>query len=143
MIDKIRLELIFYRLAVIATVIILLWVGAYKFTEFEAKAILPLVENHPLMSWLYKVLPEQAVSNLIGVAEIIVGLGLLFALRMPRIGLYTGLGSCVIFVTTLSFLLTTPGACKTVEGFPVCNFFILKDLGYLAISALVAIRGMR
>jgi len=33
-------------------VIILLWVGALKFTAYEAEAIQGLVANSPLMSWM-------------------------------------------------------------------------------------------
>ena len=51
--------------------------------------------------------------------------------------MYAGLASAIIFVTTLSFLVTTPGVFKMVEGFPVTDFFILKDIPYLAISIMV------
>jgi len=31
------------------------WIGALKFTSFEAHGIQPLVANSPLMSWLYDI----------------------------------------------------------------------------------------
>src|SRR5256712_9301003 len=46
------------------------WIGAMKFTAYEANAIQPLVANSPLMSWLYKIFSVQAFSNCLGVLEI-------------------------------------------------------------------------
>lgn len=36
-------------------VIVFLWIGAMKFTNYEAEGIRPFVENSPLMSWLYQI----------------------------------------------------------------------------------------
>lgn len=130
-----------YKLGVLGTVIILIWVGLFKFTAVEAGAIKGLVENHFVMSWMYKVMSVQQVSNFIGIFEVLTGIGLFISLFFKRIGFYAGFASAVIFVTTLSFLITTPGVFKTVEGFPVTDFFILKDIPYLAISLMVYVKG--
>jgi uncharacterized membrane protein YkgB len=130
-----------YKLGVLGTVIILIWIGLFKFTATEAGAIKSLVENHFAMSWMYKVMSLQMVSNIIGFFEIIIGIGLFASLFYNKIGFYAGLGSAVIFATTLSFLFTTPGVFKSVEGFPVTDFFILKDIPYLAISLMVFVKG--
>lgn len=129
-----------YTLGVLGTVIILIWVGLFKFTAVEAGAIKGLVENHFAMSWMYKVMSVQQVSNFIGVFEVLTGIGLFISLFFKRIGLYAGFASAIIFVTTLSFLITTPGVFKSVEGFPVADFFILKDIPYLAISLMVCVK---
>ncbi|AYN05518.1 DUF417 family protein [Flavobacterium sp. 140616W15] len=132
-----NLNQIAYTLGVLGTVIILIWVGLFKFTAVEAGAIKGLVENHFAMGWMYKVMSVQVVSNVIGVFEVFTGVGLLFSLFYRKIGIYAGATSAVIFITTLSFLITTPGVFKMVEGFPVTDFFILKDIPYLAISLMV------
>ena len=129
-----------YTLGVLGTVIILIWVGLFKFTAVEAGAIKGLVENHFAMSWMYKVMSVQQVSNFIGVFEVLTGIGLFISLFFKRIGLYAGFASAIIFVTTLSFLITTPGVFKSVEGFLVADFFILKDIPYLAISLMVCVK---
>jgi uncharacterized membrane protein YkgB len=129
-----------YKLGVLGTVIILIWVGLFKFTAVEAGAIKGLVENHFAMSWMYKVMSVQQVSNCIGIFEVFTGIGLLASLFFKQIGLYAGFASAIIFVTTLSFLITTPGVFKTLEGFPVTDFFILKDIPYLAISLMVCVK---
>ncbi|MFV8441135.1 DUF417 family protein [Flavobacterium sp. LB2P44] len=132
-----HLNQIAYRLGVLGTVIILIWVGLFKFTALEAGAIKGLVQNHFAMGWMYKLMSVQTVSNIIGVFEVVTGIGLILSFFNKKIGMYAGLASAIIFVTTLSFLATTPGVFKIVEGFPVTDFFILKDIPYLAISLMV------
>ncbi|TDE55353.1 DUF417 family protein [Flavobacterium sp. GT3P67] len=132
-----NLNQIAYRLGVLGTVIILIWVGLFKFTAVEAEAIKGLVQNHFAMGWMYKLMSVQTVSNVIGIFEVVTGIGLILSFFNKKIGMYAGLASAIIFVTTLSFLATTPGVFKMVEGFPVTDFFILKDIPYLAISLMV------
>lgn len=36
-------------------VVVFAWIGAMKFTAYEANGIQPLVANSPLMSWLYNI----------------------------------------------------------------------------------------
>ncbi|WP_205771744.1 DUF417 family protein [Mucilaginibacter terrenus] len=126
-----------YTLGVVSTSLILLWIGIFKFTVTEANAIMPLVEHSFLMSWMYKVATVQAVSNFIGVFEIVTGALLIASFWNDKLGSIAGYLTIVIFATTLSFLFTTPGVWKIVEGVPTTEFFILKDLGYLAMGLMV------
>ncbi len=85
------------------------------------------------MNLLYSLLSEQGVSNLIGLVEIVIATGLVVGLWQPRIGYWSSWGAVVTFVGTLSFLLTVPGVWKLVDGVPVTEFFILKDLVLLGV----------
>jgi reactive chlorine resistance protein C len=112
--------------------LIFLWIGAMKFTAYEAQGIRPLAENSPLMKWLLAALGVQAFSNLIGVIEI--ATGLLLALR-PVSARAAAIGSSLAiatFLTTLSFLFTTPGWEQSLGGFPALSAlpgqFLLKDV---------------
>ena len=70
------------------------------------------------MSWLLAVLSTQAFSNLLGVVEI--ATGVLLALR-PLSALAAAIGrgmAIATFLTTLSFLFTTPGWERSLGGFP-------------------------
>lgn len=113
-------------------VIILLYVGALKFTDYEAAGIKPLVENSFLMSWGYKVMSVNAFAALLGVIEIL--LGLLIALRSfsPKLSAIGSLGAIIMFAITLTFLITTPAAWQDGYGFPFLSpmpgQFLLKDL---------------
>jgi len=60
---------------------ILLWIGAFKFTATEAKAIQPLISHSPLMSWLYAVTDVQGASRLLGAAVLTAGESLQAAAR--------------------------------------------------------------
>jgi uncharacterized membrane protein YkgB len=123
--EKAGAALIRYGLAVV-----LLWIGAMKFTAYEAEGIRPFVENSPLFSWAYGVFGIQGFSNLLGVVEIV--LGLLIALRAVS-PLATAIGGGLatgMFLSTLSFLITTGGAWLP-GGFlalSVPGQFLLKDL---------------
>ncbi|AVP82784.1 DUF417 family protein [Aeromonas hydrophila] len=123
-----------FLIALAGVVLTLLWIGVFKFTPTEAAAIRPLVASHPLMSWLYAVLSEQAVSNLIGLVEILIAGGLIAGLWLPRLGYWSSLGAILTFLVTLSFLLTLPGVWKLVDGVPVTEFFIFKDLVLLGVA---------
>ena len=51
-------------------VIVIGWIGALKFANFEAHQIQPLVANSPFMGWLYDFLPVYTFSALLGVVEL-------------------------------------------------------------------------
>ena len=70
-----------YYLSLFGAALILLWIGIFKFTPTEAAAIKPLVENHFLTFFVYKVMSVQTVSNLIGAIEIIIALLLVFSAK--------------------------------------------------------------
>jgi len=62
-------------------VIVLAWIGAMKFTAYEAGAIEGLVASSPIISWLYNVLSVQATSNLIGTIELLTAAAIAFGLE--------------------------------------------------------------
>lgn len=122
-------------------VVLLLWLGAFKFTETEAKAIEPLVAHSPLLSWLYHVVDVRTTSRLIGGAEIIIAA--LVAVRpfAPRLSAIGSLAAIGMFATTLSFLATTPGMWAQVEGFIVpsdAGAFLIKDIFLLGAAVWTA-----
>lgn len=123
-----------YYILLLGIALIMLWIGIFKFTPTEAVGIKPLVENHFLLFWLYDVLNVQQVSDLFGVIEIITGLLLLFSVRYDVLRPFAALCLIATFVITLSFLFTTPGIWKIVDGVPSTDFFILKDLPMLGLG---------
>ncbi|MGU3373870.1 DUF417 family protein [Chryseobacterium sp. M5A1_1a] len=126
-----------YYISLFGAALILLWIGIFKFTPTEAAAIKPLVENHFLTFFVYKIVSVQAVSNLIGVIEIIIALLLIFSAKFAVLKKYAGIGMIITFLVTLSYLFTTPGMWKIVDGVPVTDFFILKDLMLLGFGLMV------
>lgn len=126
-----------YTLSVLGVALVLIWIGVFKFTPTEAKAIRPLIENSPLMSWLYEIFSERVVSRIIGVTEVVIGMGLVVSLRLPQAGLVAGSLSTLTFLVTLSFLVTTPHAIEKIDGIWLPDAFILKDLMAVGISLSV------
>ena len=51
-------------------VLVFAWIGAMKFTAYEAGAIEGLVASSPFLSWLYVIFDQRGAANLIGLVEI-------------------------------------------------------------------------
>src|SRR5260221_14733394 len=68
-----------------APVVVIAWIGALKYSAYEAAAIRPLIANSPIMSWFYNFLGGRSLAATLGTVEIIVGV--LIALRFfsPRL----------------------------------------------------------
>ena len=119
--------------------VVVTWIGLMKFTAYEAEGIRPFVANSPLMSWVYGLMSVQGFSALLGGVE--VAIAILIATR-PLSARASALGSALavgMFLTTLSFLVTTPGVWEpSLGGFPALSAipgqFLIKDLALLGIS---------
>jgi uncharacterized membrane protein YkgB len=127
------------ELARYGLVVVVAWIGLMKFTAYEAEGIHPFVANSPLLSWVYGLTSVRGFSAVLGVVE--VANALLIAARpfSPRA---SALGSALavgMFLTTLSFLVSTPGVWEaSIGGFPALSAlpgqFLIKDLALLGIS---------
>jgi len=128
-------------------VIILLWVGALKFTAYEAEGIQGLIASSPLFSWMYSVMSVRGAAMLIGIVEII--LGLLIATRpvAPKISALGSIGAIIMFLLTLTFVFTTPGVWQPGYGFPfpspMPGQFLAKDIMLLGAAIWTAGEALR
>lgn len=145
-----RLHLIGLQISRYGLVVVLLWIGGMKFTAYEAEGIKPLVANSPLMGWVYRLMSVGGFSALLGLVE--VAIGVLIALRpVWPMGSAVGSGLAAgMFLTTLSFLVTTPGWEPSLGGFPALSAmpgqFLIKDvvlLGAALSSAGEALEAVR
>ena len=133
-----RLKGIGTHIARYGLVIVLLWIGGMKFTAYEAQGIKQMVANSPLMGSVYRVTSVGEFSSLLGVVEI--AIGVLIALRpVWPMGSAVGGGLAAgVFLTTLSFLVTTPGWEPSLGGFPALSAmpgqFLLKDVVLLGVA---------
>jgi uncharacterized membrane protein YkgB len=133
-VEAVGRDLTRYGLAVVVG-----WIGLMKFTAYEAEGIRPFVANSPLLSWVYGPLSARGFSTALGVVE--VATALLIAAR-PLSPRASALGSALavgMFLTTLSFLITTPGVWEpSLGGFPALSAvpgqFLIKDLALLGIA---------
>jgi uncharacterized membrane protein YkgB len=108
------------------------WIAAMKATDYEAKGIQPLIAHSPLISWGYSIWTVDHFTVIIGVVELII-VGLI-AIRpwFPKASAVGSLGAICMFLTTLSFIITTPGWEPSLGGFPALSGgvgeFLIKDL---------------
>lgn len=127
----------------IGMIVMLLWAGSYKMTAPGAEGIVPLVSNSPLVAWQFKVFGPYHGADLIGATEWTAALCLLSGYRWPRIGILGGAIATVMFLTTSSMLLTTPGAITIVQGKPYMSFmglFLYKDVLSLGVALYLSAR---
>lgn len=121
-----------------SVVLVLAWIGAMKFTGYEAGAIEGLVASSPLLGWLYNVLDLQGVSNLVGAIEIATAAALALGPFHRNIAIVGALAAIATFSITLTFLFSAPGWEASLGGFPALSVvpgqFLLKDVVLLAAS---------
>lgn len=129
--DRTRLSRIGTHLLRYGLALVILWIGLFKFTAVEAAGIRPLVEHSPFLGWLYRLLSEQGVSNLFGTVEVMIALAIAARPWVPRVSALGSAGAVVMFLTTLSFLATTPGVWDRAGWMVIPNQFLLKDIVFL------------
>jgi len=116
---------------------VLIWVGALKFTNYEATGIEMFVQNSPLISWLYEIFSVRTLAVLLGIAEIAAGIAIALHKIVPRVAAAGAAFAIVLFAVTLTFLLSTPGVWENSSGgFPKLSpnpgQFLAKDVMFLA-----------
>lgn len=119
-------------------VIVIGWIGALKFANFEAHQIQPLVANSPFMGWLYGIFPVYTFSALLGVFEVTAAVLIAIKPLSPKFSIVGSMQAIVLFLATISFLFTTPGVSEPAGGgFPAISHigeFLLKDIPLLGLS---------
>src|SRR5246127_5803631 len=140
-------------------ILVLVWIGALKFADYEADGIVPLVANSPLMSFFYhypapeyrqymnkegELIPAHQQWNQSngtysfshGLGVVIVLIGVLIA-SYPILPQVSAVGSFLLILmslTTLSFLVTTPEAWVPALGGSAHGFPYLSGAGRLIVK---------
>ena len=119
-------------------VVVIAWIGALKFTAYEAQGIQPFVANSPFMGWLYDIFSVNTFSAMLGVLEIATAVLLAIKPLSPRLSVLGSVLASGLFLATISFLFTTPGVGEaSAGGFPVLSStgqFLVKDVALLGLS---------
>jgi uncharacterized membrane protein YkgB len=134
-----RVEAVGRGLARYGLVVVVGWIGLMKFTAYEAEGIRLYVTNSPLMSWVYGTMSVRGFSAVLGVVEVSVAVLIAARPLSPRACAVGSALAVGMFLTTLSFLATTPGVWEpSAGGFPALSGkpgqFLLKDLALLGIA---------
>ena len=118
----------------IGMIVMLLWAGLFKMTAPGAEGIIPLVSNSPLIWWHFKLFGPYIGSDLIGLTEWLTAVLLITGYFKPKAGILGGLIATVMFFTTSTMLVTTPGAIISVPGIHGMRYmsnlglFLFKDV---------------
>jgi reactive chlorine resistance protein C len=134
-----RVETVGRELTRYGLVVVVGWIGFMKFTAYEAEGISTYVANSPLMSWVYGFMSHRGFSAVLGVVELTIAILIAVRPLWPRASIVGGALAVGMFLTTLSFLFTTPGVWEpSAGGFPALSGFpgqfVIKDLALLGIS---------
>ena len=126
-----------FLLSSVGMIVMLLWAGSYKMTAPGAEGIIPLVSNSPLISWQFKAFGPYLGSDLIGATEWTAAILFLLGYKWPKAGVLGGIVATVMFFTTSTMLITTPGALIAVHGLKYMSFlglFLYKDIISLGVA---------
>ena len=129
-----------FLISSIGMVVMLLWAGSYKMTRPGAEGIIPLVANSPLIWWHFRLFGPYIGADLIGLTEWLSALLIIAGYFKPRAGILGGLVGVVIFFTTSTMFISTPGAIISVPGIPGMRYmsflglFLFKDVLALGVS---------
>ena len=119
-------------------VVVIGWIGALKFANFEAHQIQPLIANSPFMAGSADIFPIYTFSALLGVFEVTAAVLLAIKPLFPKLSIVGSVQAIVLFLATISFLFTTPGIGEPAGGgFPALSLigeFLLKDIPLLGLS---------
>lgn len=119
-------------------VIVLAWFGAMKFTYYESHGISHWVANSPFLSWFYNIMSIDAFGRLNGSIELITAALLAAKPWFPKASVLGGIIASLFFVTTLSFMVTTPGVGEaSAGGFPILSAdgeFLMKDIALIGLA---------
>lgn len=115
------------------------WIGAMKFSAYEAEGISAFVRNSPLLSWVYALTSERGFCAVLGIVELVTAAALICGGISWRCGAAGAAMAVTMFATTLSFLITTPGVFEPAAGgFPAISVvpgqFLIKDFVLLSAS---------
>lgn len=129
------------QLVRLSLILIFIGFGYAKWFAYEAQALIPLIDNSPLLSWLHPAFGIQGASYALGVAEWAIAAALIIGYLHPRWAVAGALGSVITYLTTLTLILTTPGGWEnSAGGFPAmggATSFLIKDAVLLAASVVL------
>src|SRR5260370_7928735 len=108
-------------------IVMLLWAGSYKMTAPGAEGIVSLVSNSPLIWWHFKLFGPYIGSDIIGLTEWVAAILIIAGYMRPKAGIVGGFIATLMFFTTSSMLITTPGAIISVPGIHHIRF--MSNLG--------------
>jgi uncharacterized membrane protein YkgB len=99
------------------------------------------------MGWLYSLFSVETFSLMLGIVEVVTALLLVVKPWYPAVSLVGSVLAILVFVCTLTFVITTPGVGEaSAGGFPLLSVtgqFLIKDIVLLGVSILTLADALR
>jgi len=99
------------------------------------------------MGWLYSVFGVETFSMILGSVEVATAVLLVVKPWFPTLSLVGSVLAILLFVSALTFVITTPGVGEaSAGGFPLLSMtgqFLIKDIVLLGVSILTLADAMR
>lgn len=105
-----------------------------------AEGIIPPVSNSPLIWWHFRLFGPYIGSDIIGLTEITAATLIVAGCLRPKAGVVCGFIAALMFFTTSTMIVTTPGAIISVPGVPYMRYmsflglFLFKNVISLGVS---------
>ncbi|MGW4487264.1 YkgB family protein [Amycolatopsis sp. NPDC004368] len=119
-------------------VLVIAWIAVLKLTASEAMRIQQYVSHSPLLGWLNDLLAPRPLAVVLGAVEFAAAVLIAAGPWLPRVSAVGSALGVLVFLTTLSFFVTTPGVGDAAAGgFPALSpvgQFLLKDVVLLGAS---------
>ena len=154
------------KLIRLAILIVFVWIGALKFTHYDADGIVPFVANSPFMSFFYANEAHEykeyknkegefvqknrewhesnrtyVFSRGLGVLIMSIGILVFLGICSSKAGIVGDTLAIIMTIGTLSFLITTPECWVPDLGSGEHGFPLLSGAGRLVIKDTVILAG--
>jgi uncharacterized membrane protein YkgB len=127
-----------YHLVRASMVLIFVVFGYQKWFEYEARTLIPFIENGPLISWMYWVFDIRQASWFLGASEWLFAALLFWGFWNKKAGILGALGCAFAMIGTVTIIPFMPdGWNASAGGFPAMQgnvAFLMKDVVLLAAS---------
>jgi uncharacterized membrane protein YkgB len=121
----------------IGMIVMLVWAGLFKMTPPGAEGITPLVIHSPLISWQFRLFGPYIGSDMIGLTELTAALLFIVGYFKAQAGIVGAFITTLMFFTTSTMIVTTPGAVISFHGMRYMSFiglFLFKDVISFGVS---------
>ena len=97
------------------------WIAAMMVTEYEAIGIQPLITHSQFQSWGDSIWSVRHFTMIIGAIEVTIATLIAVRRWFPAASAAGSIGAVFMFLTTLSFIITTPDWEPRLGGFPALS----------------------
>lgn len=127
-------------IGLLGVVLVLVLIGALKFTQVEIEGLRPFIGGTPWLAWMYAAFGEAGASYFLGVVELATAMLLILSPWSARAGIVGGVLAAFTFFVTTTIMFAVPIWETASGGFPWLNGigqFLIKDVALLGVALAI------